>query len=151
MKHYLIFFLLLTLPSLTYASTTYKALEEQSMDKVNAIRLQHGLKPLKHSISLCNSAQEHSQNMALAKIPLGHHGFQERAEKHQKSENLCAFGENVAYNWRYDDPVQAAIDGWMKSPGHKANILGDYNLTGFGIWVSLEGKYYFTQLFAKKL
>ncbi|MEO5498914.1 MAG: CAP domain-containing protein [Candidatus Saccharimonadales bacterium] len=39
-------------------------------------------------------------------------------------------GENLAYGFMTS---QSAIDGWMNSPSHKANILGDYTEVGFGI------------------
>ncbi len=31
--------------------------------------------------------------------------------------------ENIAKNINFSDPVDTAIDGWMKSDGHRANIL----------------------------
>jgi hypothetical protein len=39
-------------------------------------------------------------------------------------------GENLAYGF---DSSSAATAGWMNSPGHKANILGEYKEVGFGI------------------
>ncbi len=39
-------------------------------------------------------------------------------------------GENLAYGF---DTSAGAIDGWMNSPGHRANMLGDYKEMGFGI------------------
>jgi hypothetical protein len=45
--------------------------------------------------------------------------------------NYQSTGENLAYGF---DTSQAAITGWMNSPGHRANILnGDYRDIGFGI------------------
>lgn len=39
-------------------------------------------------------------------------------------------GENLAYGF---DNSAEVIDAWMNSPGHRANILGDYADMGFGI------------------
>jgi hypothetical protein len=41
------------------------------------------------------------------------------------------------------------VDGWIKSPGHRHNIVGRYNLTGIGIVRDSAGKLYYTQLFAR--
>jgi len=43
-----------------------------------------------------------------------------------------------------------AVKGWINSPGHQKNMVGDYNLTGIGIAKNNVGEYYFTQLFVKK-
>ncbi|KAJ1939698.1 hypothetical protein EC988_007242, partial [Linderina pennispora] len=37
--------------------------------------------------------------------------------------------ENVAQD--YPD-VTAVMNGWVKSPGHFKNLIGDYNIVGFG-------------------
>ncbi|KAJ2758370.1 hypothetical protein H4S06_002730 [Coemansia sp. BCRC 34490] len=49
--------------------------------------------------------------------------------------------ENVA--WNYPD-VTAVVQGWKDSPGHYANMIGDYNVVGFGV-----NNLYWTQDFAK--
>ncbi len=40
------------------------------------------------------------------------------------------------------------MSGWLRSPGHRENIEGAYDLTGIGVARSRQGVYYFTQLFA---
>ena len=57
-----------------------------------------------------------------------------------------ARGENIAYG--YTSPA-AVIDGWMKSSGHRANILGDYEALGVGVHVK-NGTVYWTQLFIRE-
>jgi uncharacterized protein YkwD len=59
-------------------------------------------------------------------------------------------GENLAFMKGYPDPVSVAVKGWINSPGHQKNMVGDYNLTGIGIAKNNAGEYYFTQLFVKK-
>jgi uncharacterized protein YkwD len=54
--------------------------------------------------------------------------------------------ENIAYN--YNSP-QAALDAWLKSPSHKANIEGNFTHFGLSIRVSEDGKKYYTNIFAK--
>ena len=57
-------------------------------------------------------------------------------------------GENIAWNRGYADPVATTVDGWMGSPGHRANILrSQFTHTGIGIAVTTDSAYYFTQVF----
>ncbi|MFH1653227.1 MAG: CAP domain-containing protein [Pseudomonadota bacterium] len=47
-----------------------------------------------------------------------------------------------------DSIARTSIAGWMKSPGHRKNILQhDYTLAGMGIAISSDGKVYITQVF----
>ncbi|MCE5313360.1 MAG: CAP domain-containing protein, partial [Nitrospiraceae bacterium] len=47
-----------------------------------------------------------------------------------------------------DDIAFVMMDIWMKSKGHRENILSsDYGLLGVGIVCDSEGTYYFTQNF----
>ena len=70
---------------------------------------------------------------------------------HTRPDNtLCfsvsskAYGENIAYGFFSSDSVMQA---WMNSPGHKANILGNYYTTiGIGA-VKYGYTYYWVQLF----
>lgn len=126
------------------------ASEEKCIIEINRVRQQYGLKPLKGWKELSDCARGHSQNMASGKCPFGHDGFNQRADHMWGHASLSSFAENVAYSHNYDDPVAIAVDGWMKSQGHKENILGDFEETGVGIAFDKEGKFYITQLFAKR-
>ncbi|MFZ2555587.1 MAG: CAP domain-containing protein [Minisyncoccia bacterium] len=63
-----------------------------------------------------------------------------------------AIGENIYMMSGYDDaPEEKArrvVDGWMNSPGHRANILGAFTVSGVGV-VSSDGHVYVTSLYAK--
>lgn len=133
-----------------YSASEIKVFESNALDMINNIRKKHGLCPLKNWTQLANCAREHSQNMASGKTSFGHNGFEERAKAMQKQANLSSFAENVAYSYNYADPVKVAVDGWMKSPGHRENILGDFEESGIGVAISSDGKFYATQLFAKR-
>lgn len=124
--------------------------EARCIAEINNVRQQHGLQPLKAWTQLSDCARGHSHNMANGKCPFGHDGFDQRANHMWGLASLSSFAENVAYNYNYDDPMAVAVDGWMKSQGHKKNILGDFDETGMGVVISNEGKVYFTQLFAKR-
>lgn len=54
-------------------------------------------------------------------------------------------GENIAYGQRTPEQV---MEGWMNSPGHRANILNkDYKKIGVGYYRNANGVNYWTQLF----
>jgi len=42
------------------------------------------------------------------------------------------------------------VQGWLKSPGHRKNIKGDFDVTGIGVSKNAQGDYYFTQIFIKR-
>ena len=60
-------------------------------------------------------------------------------------------GENIYMMSGYDDTpetkAQRVVDGWMNSPGHRANILGKYSVSGIGV-VSAGESVYVTALYA---
>ncbi len=119
-------------------------------NEINKVREEHCLRPLTWWPQLSDCAREHSQNMAYGKCPFGHHGFKNRANQMQKVAKISSFGENVAYSYNYEDPVKIAVESWMKSDGHRKNILGDFEETGIGVAITKEGKFYITQLFAQR-
>jgi uncharacterized protein YkwD len=69
----------------------------------------------------------------------------ERAARQGYSSSFI--GENIAAG--YSTP-KAVVEGWMNSPGHKANILGvDYTEIGVGYAYSSSSSYgaYWTAVF----
>jgi uncharacterized protein YkwD len=119
--------------------------------RINAVRREHGLGALERDADLDRIAREHSNRMA-------DEGFfaHEDPQGHGPFERLRAAGipvraaaENIGLNEGTPDPVLAAIEGWMRSPGHRENILDErYNRTGIGIWRA-GNTYFFTQLFLR--
>ena len=43
------------------------------------------------------------------------------------------------------DMARLAVDAWIKSPGHKRNLLGNYNIMGIGIYQK-GSDWWFTQI-----
>jgi uncharacterized protein YkwD len=59
-----------------------------------------------------------------------------------------SLGENIAYNKGQVDPVRVAVDQWLQSPKHRANILrGNYTHTAVGVARTADGSVYLTQIF----
>jgi len=130
------------------ASPTYSmdSMETSILQFVNEDRKKHGLSPLMINTLESELALKHSQDMAKGKVKFGHDGFNKRAKAIQKELGSLAIGENVA-----SGPLTAreVVDGWLKSPGHKKNIEGNFTLTGIGYARDKKGDIYFTQIFSR--
>jgi uncharacterized protein YkwD len=128
-------------------STTVKTteLERAIFDKINQYRVAKKLPKLKLDAKISKQARIHSQNMARHHVPFSHNGFAKRVDT--ISITYKSASENVAFNSGYDDPVEEAVSGWIKSPGHLKNIKGKYNLTGVGVAANSEGEFFLTQIF----
>lgn len=120
-------------------------IEQKVCEQINNYRTSKGLKPLTVDERIITQAREHSQNMADGTVPFSHEGFEQRIADTGIDFQLSA--ENVAYNQGYEDPVTHAVDGWIKSEGHRKNIEGNFNLTGIGVVKNEKDQYYFTQIF----
>lgn len=117
---------------------------------INQHRAENSLPHLEWDSSIVNQAREHSLNMANDEISVGHQDAKQRFEALRKTiPSLVSYGENVAFNSGFSDPAENAVEGWLDSEEHYANIMGDFNLTGVGVAVNPQGEYYFTQIFVK--
>jgi uncharacterized protein YkwD len=86
---------------------------------------------------------------------LAHKDFLGRGLKERLTSNpslqFRAAGENIARNKGFSNPATKAVDGWINSPGHLANMLDTkFSETGVGVAVDSEGTFYFTQIFLAK-
>ncbi len=122
-------------------------LAEDILVYINQFRVRQGLPKLHMHPLLTQEAAQHSADMAEHRVAFGHDGFAQRIAHLQKKIQTAQGGaENVAYNYK---TAKIVAEGWIKSPGHRRNILGRYNQTGIGIVRDKSGKLYFTQLFLK--
>jgi len=117
---------------------------EECLRLTNEFRAKHGLPPLKFSKELSQIALPHTQDMLSGKLQLGHEGFKQRAAQ---AKNATLTGENVAYCDGYSDPVKIMVDGWIKSPPHRKNLLGNFNTIGISL-CNRGSLWYGTQFFA---
>ncbi|MBW4424274.1 MAG: CAP domain-containing protein [Nostoc desertorum CM1-VF14] len=129
------------------ASSNNAGLEQSVFSQINNYRVSQGLPALTRNSAIDNQARIHSQNMANGKVSFGHTGFSQRVQAIGISYSSAA--ENVAYNQGYSDPATQAVQGWLKSPGHLANIKGNFQKTGIGVASNSKGEIYFTQIFLR--
>lgn len=123
------------------------AIQNAILVHINEYRHKHGLSPLKMDNKIVREAKNHSLDMANHTMPFGHKYFKSRIDRlHAEIKNSNAGAENVAYNYK---DAQDVVKNWVRSPGHRRNIEGNYNLTGIGIARDQKGKIYFTQIFLR--
>ncbi|TAF32295.1 MAG: CAP domain-containing protein [Cytophagales bacterium] len=127
-----------------------KDAEDKTVKLINDYRVSIGKKPFEYNEAIYNACLEHSQSMATNKTAFGHDGFKERVDKISKRMSLSSAAENVAKNQGFSDPAQTAYSGWLKSPGHKTNIEGDYTHAAIAVAKAADGTFFFTQIFVKE-
>lgn len=137
----------------TYATTAPKhinsttAIQDTVLLHINEYRQQHGLSKLKIDNHIVVQAKQHSLDMANHRMSFGHKYFPQRIAKlRSQIKNYNGGAENIAYNYKNGREV---VKQWIRSPGHKKNILGNYNLTGIGVVRDKQGKLYYTQIFIR--
>jgi uncharacterized protein YkwD len=122
-------------------------LESSIHQQVNQYRQERNLPPLTLDSRISQVARKHSQAMADGKAPFSHQGFEQRIKAIAIPYRSAA--ENLAFNQGYSQPDRLAVEGWIKSSGHRQNMEGNYNLTGIGVVQNSNGEYYFTQIFIR--
>lgn len=120
--------------------------ESAMISLVNSERVSRGISPLTFDESLRSIARSHSADM-LEKGYFSHYSPEgkdvaDRAEV--AGIKYLVIGENLAYA----PSLQAAHQGLMNSPGHRANILStDYHYIGIGVANAGDYGMMFTQVF----
>jgi uncharacterized protein YkwD len=110
---------------------------------VNQERSKQGLPALRENTQLMESALVRSQEIVTKfahERPNGEQGYQLAFRA-----GFNTVGENIAYGYSSAEQV---MEGWMNSPGHRANILNAGFLEiGVGCYRGSDGRLYWTQLF----
>lgn len=116
--------------------------------RVNAERAAAGLGPLTLCGRLVQSAQDHTQDQANRNVMThtGWDGSNVGTRVSRTGYSWSTVGENVAYG--YPDAT-SVMNGWMGSPGHRANILyPHFTHIGVGVATGAGGARFWTQDFA---
>ena len=134
-------------PSLEQAN----AIERRAFEQTNLERKKRGLAPLMWDASLCRMARTHSEDMA--RIGSFNHLSPDGSRLRERAQavgiaHYTVLGENIAYNLGYDDPGGFAVERWMTSPKHRANILhAEFKSMAVGTFVAADGSVFLTQTF----
>ncbi len=112
----------------------------QILGEVNDYRVDAGLAPLEEMAAVDTVATAWSKQMAADQVMSHNPDYAQ-----QIPPGWTRAGENVAYGYAYTEVTTA----WYNSPGHRANMLGDYTHIGIGFAESDDETPYYTQNFAK--
>ena len=129
----------------------------QVIELTNIERTNAGLQPLTLNSQLANAAQDHSGDMANDDFfsHTGVDGSNVASRVKDSGYQYSTVGENIAAGQKTAEQV---VEGWMNSPGHRANIL-NANFTEIGIGYvylkndtgSVNYNHYWTQVFGTSL
>ena len=125
----------------------YSSDELELADLINEYRVSQGLNALEIVNHVSFKSEEHNVYM-IAKQVVNHDLFDQRSHNIMEVLGAVKVNENVAYN--FATPA-SALNAWLNSPAHKANIEGTF--THFGVSIRVDpntGKKYFTNIFIKK-
>lgn len=113
---------------------------QKIFEDTNNARASNGLKPLVLNEQMTKVAQDWSATQAREGRMYHNPNYST-----QIPGGWSRAAENVAYGYA----VNSVVNGWMNSPGHKANILGDHTSIGIGVAKDANGRNYYTQVFGK--
>jgi uncharacterized protein YkwD len=128
------------------AKVSEQTLQTEINKLTNVQRVKNGCSALTVDAQLTTAARGHSGWMAqtgnFSHTGKGGSNFVARSKAAGYTRPSA---ENIAYGYR---TASAVVDGWMKSPGHRANILNCKSKTvGVGVVYAASGTPYYTQNF----
>ena len=139
----------------------FEAIAEKILVKTNAIRSSQGKPDLAQNDEMDILASVHSQNMVT-------HDFFAHVDHENKTPSNRA--DDLAFSWssiaenigqvpwfenvngcgdtRSAEVISdCVVEGWRNSPGHYANMIGDFEELGVGVAFTKDSIAYFTQVF----
>ena len=142
-------------------STLKQIITQKIFEKTNAIRTSRGLSELTQNDDMDQLAQLHSDNMV-------EHNFYDHVDHQGKSPSQRAddlnfewrrIAENIAQVPWHENVLkcgntksaelisECVVEGWRNSPGHYANMIGEFDQLGVGVAFTNDSIAYFTQVF----
>jgi uncharacterized protein YkwD len=125
----------------------YNETESKLVVLINDYRASLGLNTLEVINHISYKSEEHNYYMIDNNV-FNHDYFQQRSDNLIRVLGAERVSENIAYNYQ---TAESAFAAWLSSPGHKANIEGDYTHLGISVTINPEtGRKYYTNMFIKK-
>lgn len=123
------------------APSTSSSAQERILSDINKFRAKNGKPQLKLDSRMSGTAEDWSKRM---------HDTGKFEHRSDLSAGLSGgwtrLGENIAAGYT----AKSVVKGWENSPGHRANMLGDFSRIGIGYYEGSKGfKTYFTTIHAK--
>ncbi|WP_396155409.1 CAP domain-containing protein [Flavobacterium macrobrachii] len=125
----------------------YNEVELRLVQLINNHRVSLGLNPLQVINHISYKSEGHNEYM-IERQSVSHDNFYQRSQSIIETLGAEKVAENVAYNYM---TAESAFAAWKNSPGHRANMEGDF--THFGISVSVDpqtNRKYYTNMFMKE-
>ncbi|GAB3864909.1 CAP domain-containing protein [Dactylosporangium cerinum] len=143
-----------TTPATKPATPTTKPVESSSLESevvalTNSYRTANGCGALRIDTRLVAAGRAHSTDMVTNNFfsHTGSNGSTFVQREAAAGYTTGASAENIA--WGYRTPKEV-VDGWINSPGHKANILNCGSVAvGVGLAYKADGTPYWTQDFGR--
>ena len=120
--------------------------EGEFLEYLNSARASDGLAPLEVYGDLVDDARAQSEFQAADLCDDGAR-ICHNDDLGSVTTNWTRLGENVGVGSDWAGGVEQLHDAFMDSPGHRANILGDYNYAGLGVVIRDDGSLYVTAVF----
>jgi uncharacterized protein YkwD len=126
-------------------------IEKRAFEQTNIVRVKNGLGPLVWDGDICRMARIHSESMS--RLGYFSHVTPEGMRLRERARvvgilRYVVLGENIAFNQGYNDPGAFAVERWMQSDKHRANILStEYRAMAIGSFIAADGSVYLTQTF----
>lgn len=142
-------------------SSLQQIITQKIFEKTNAIRTSRGLSELAQNDDMDQLAQLHSNNMV-------EYNFYSHVDHQGKSPSQRA--DDLNFEWRRiaeniaqvpwfenvdgcgdtksaESISECVVEGWRNSPGHYANMIGEFDQLGVGVAFTNDSIAYFTQVF----
>ena len=117
-----------------------------ALDLTNKYRVSQYKLPLQWDQSIYEVVSMHAQGMANNTEPFSHENFDRRVDLiTSKTGSVYSAAENIAMSSGTDNVAETAVDGWIASPGHRANLVGDFTKCAVGF--ACNGEYFASQIF----
>jgi len=164
-----------TLTHRTQPRITVSDLEKKIHYLINKERRKHGISSLEWDDGLSRIAKKHSKDMAKRSYfahnsPEGHdfsyrykeggysctvrientiYGGAENIFQNNLYDSVTTVNGEAFYDWNSSDKIaETTVQGWMKSTGHRKNILTPHwRREGIGVVIAPDDKVYITQNF----
>jgi uncharacterized protein YkwD len=126
--------------------------EAELHERVNAIRREHHLLPLRGSLPLAEVAQRHANDMAsrdyVAHVDPDGHDPLDRVQR-AGVDGFRLLAENIGASNVGGDRLASITEEWLRSPLHRENLLNPaFNASGIGIVETPDGRTLVVQLYA---
>lgn len=131
-------------PAPTQPAVTGGLETTSSLNYINNLRASVGKPALTQNTTMNQWALAHAKVLA-AQCTLFHQNLNTFVGKNIGPITTRSIAENVGYA----STILGALNGLKNSPGHYANMTGDFRYVGLGVATGCSGNVYTTQIFAR--